>query len=533
MTPRFFKLTRDQLAVLKPITDLTTKDLSDSFTEDGFFSERIFGIYGTVERKETFAYIRLNTEIMSPQLFHVISKLSAFYLDIIHSRKFATWSVKKKIFEPSDFENGRTGYTFFVEHVNDIKWNETGSKTRKQKIDSLKKYADVLMLDNYVVIPAGIRDFITKDGKDTEDEINPIYRKLLGLTFLLANSDGFSSQNDIIRLKIQMTIQEIYEHLFRIQDGKGGFINNDWTKRGIVAGTRNVLTASTIKINDLKADKCLGINDSLVGLYQYGMGISTKLDYHLREKFFNRIIGDVTDEYMSLVNPKTMKFEMVRKNKKIVDKLNTVAGLEKFIIDRIKILDYTHKPVMIGKYYLCKVYDDGRTFKVMFDEKVNRRITRNPELEKFIRPITFVELLSIVLLPTVDGAMGLMTRYPITEQGSIYPTSLVLKTTINVREVTILDDEWGVDTVYNNFPTNSQIYTSMAIHHSKLGNLGADFDGDKLNLTILLTEEAKREALKLMMSRDFYVRPDGTWVNPLENKITGFVLKHITRGLTK
>jgi hypothetical protein len=264
-----------------------------------------------------------------------------------------------------------------------------------------------------------------------------------------------------------------------------------------------------------------------VGLYQYGMGLTTRLDYLIRTTFIDRLLGDGSEEYLNLVNPKTGKFESVKRDSKYVDKFMSVDGLESILIKRLKVLDYSHTPVMVGKHYLCNIYDDGSTIKVMFDNELPEG--RDP---KFIRPITLIELIAIVLLPTAKESMGLMTRYPITQQGSIYPSKLSIKPCVNNRKVVLLNSQWEEYTTFGNFPIpDVQIYTSMGVHHSKLENLDGDHDGDKLSLTVLLSKEAIKEAWNLMMSREFYVKPDGSWVNPIENKITGFVLKHITSGL--
>lgn len=530
MKPDFFKITREDKRFLKPITSRNSLDVRDNMHEGGLFSLSIFGQIGTVERSTTFSYIKLNTSIISPVLFHEVAKLSAFYLSILRGSEFGIWNDEEKIFEPSNFEDGDTGYAFFVKHIKEIKWHRNTSKTRDQKIDMIEKYADVLMLSDFMVLPAGLRDYIVSDGKPTEDEINTIYRKLFGLCGLLEVSDGYSKENDAIRYKIQTVVQEVYNHLMLINMGKGGFIQNVWTKRSVMYGTRNVITGSTLEVTDDREDRTLGENDSMVGHYQYVKAIGTKSDYLLRSHFFNRIFGDGVEYTVPLVNPKTGKIELTELSKGqivMMAKLMTTDGLNKFVIDKLRINSYVHEPLKIGKNFLCNIYDDGKVVRPMFDNIVPDGFDK-----KHIRPISLIELSSLSVLDDAKDAVGTMTRFPITQQGSIYPTNIYVRTTIRSRKVTVLNDNWEELYKIREFPVRDEnLYTSMSVDSSKLGNLGADYDGDKLVLNVVLLEESKKEIKELMTKRIFYVRPSGGYVNSIDDDIVGFVLKHVTRGL--
>ena len=527
MKPTFFKIEKRVKQLVKPITSLASKDVSNNLHPEGLFSTDIFGDQGSQERMYKFSYIPLHTSIISPHLYAEMAKLSAFYNDILLGKAFATWNDKTKEFERSDYEHGDTGYSFFLQHMKDIKWSRTGSAKRDQKIAMIEKYKDVLELEDYFVIPAGLRDLVVKNDKDTEDEINPMYRKLIGLASLLEGVDGKHKNADGVRVKLQATVQEIYKQIMTVADGKNGFIQGKWTKSNIVAGTRNVITASVIKVRDYRKEKGLGLNDSIVGLYQFSYGIYSKLDFLLRTPFIERVLGDGSASNTSLVNLKTGKFELVPTPSKAVSKFMTIDGLEMNVIRKLKTLTYTHMPIKVGKYGLMNIYDDGKNVRPMFDNNVPEGFD-----PKHIRPMSYVDLISLAVLPVSKGAVGLMTRYPIAAQGSIYPTYLFVKPTLDIRTVTILDDNWQPKDVVNNFPvSDSQLYTSMAVHHSKLGNLGGDHDGDKLSLTVLFTKEAIAEVKALMKSTTFLIRPNGSWVNPINNNITSHVLKHITRGL--
>ena len=510
---------------MKETTSRTTLDFRGNFHDDGLFSTIIYGPIGSPERQETFSYIKLNTTLISPVLFGELTKLSGFYAKIVEGTTFAKWNDKTKEFEESDFSEGDTGFSFFLKHIKDIKWKKTSSKKRDQKIEMLKKYENELFLEHFVVLPAGVRDYVVKDGKGTEDEINAVYRKLMSYSSLLENQDGYSKVNDLIRFKMQRTLQEIYEYIYAFSEGKNGYIQNLWTKRSIKDGTRNVITASVFKVNDLRDGKSLTSNDSLIGVFQFAKGISSKLDFVLRSKFIAPLLGNGVETKINLINPKTGRFELVNVPEKAVSKYMSVDGLESMIVNKLRILDYSFNPVMVGKYHLCNIYDDGKRVKPMLDNNLPDGFDW-----KHVRPMTLTEIIVLSTLDVARDAIGIMTRFPITQQGSIYPTRLHVRTTVKSRSVILLDDMWGEGQSIKDYPIlGQQLYTSMAVHHSKLGNLGGDHDGDKLNLTILLTKEAIAEAIKLLRNRTFYIQPDGEWVDRIENAISSFVLKHINK----
>jgi hypothetical protein len=204
-------------------------------------------------------------------------------------------------------------------------------------------------------------------------------------------------------------------------------------------------------------------------------------------------------------------------------------GLDKMITSKLKIGSYLHEPVSLGSNPICNIYDDGVNIRPMFDNIIPEGFNK-----KHVRPMTLIDMATLSVLKDSEDSVGLMTRYPITQQGSIYPTNLYIRTTTESRRVTVLNENWEDDYELQEYPSiDANPYTSMSIDSSKLGNLGADYDGDKLALTILLMKDSIAEIKDLMKKRIFYVKPSGGYVNSIDDDITGHLLKHITRGLNK
>ena len=91
-------------------------------------------------------------------------------------------------------------------------------------------------------------------------------------------------------------------------------------------------------------------------------------------------------------------------------------------------------------------------------------------------PITFCELLYLSVYKQSHTYPAYFTRYPITGNGSIYPTYPYLKTTIRSEVRTELDDSWNKTTdIAIQFPiTNEMFVNSMSPHKIHLSKLGAD-----------------------------------------------------------
>jgi len=526
----FIKLNREQIQRLGEVKTVNTFDYKNDFHEDGLFSLSIFGQLGTQERKLQFGYINLNCEIMSPHLFYEVGKLSGFYEKIIAGKAFATWNDDEKIFEPSNFEDGETGYSFFMNKVKEIKWAETKSDKRKQKIDLLKQHEKNMFIEHLIVRPAGLREYmITSDGKGKEDEVNPFYRRIIGVAQILGTMNSKDKSADIFRYRLQMVIQEIYKLVYRVSSGKGGVIQNNWTKRGLDGSTRNVITASTVPIEDLRDERQLNtmvdINTTIIGLYQYTKSIMGKADFYIRSLFLENILGDGSNFKINLVNKETGKVELVESPEEVIKYMSS-DGIDKYIVDALKEKDYVHQPITLGDYYLCNIYDDGKVVKVLFDNTLpeDRDI-------KYVRPITLIELITISILGRDEIRVGEVTRFPITAEGSTYPTKFYVRTTVRDEPRILLDSNWEPIHTIQQYPIKGKMpFMSMTVHASKLNNLGADHDGDKMPASSFLLNDTIQETMDKFNEREFYVTVAGQWVSSLSSKVSKFTLQYLTKG---
>jgi hypothetical protein len=254
-------------------------------------------------------------------------------------------------------------------------------------------------------------------------------------------------------------------------EGKRGMIQDKWASRKIFNSTRNVITAYIPNITTANDPRTVTANDTVVGLYQLLKAIhplSTKL---------------VKDEYLSLAFPgnnspiflvdKNYKKKLVNFTSKIYDEWMTVEGLEKkFNIYSRE--DTRHAAIEINGHYLLLIYkgNDG-TFKIIQDkDDVPEQFIKSGTIE----PITYTELFMLSVYRHIKDIPVFITRYPVIEYGSIYPSMIYLKSTIKSEIRRELDDNWELtENICAEFPLmNEKFFESLSPSLNHLKKLTAD-----------------------------------------------------------
>ncbi len=519
----------DQVAkTMLPITDLHIfEGSSKNFHPGGLFSVDIFGRVGDERRNKTYSYINFRVNVLHPLIFEIYGQLKSLYTDIMLSKAYAVWNKDIGDFEKSTPTLGETGYSFFISHFNDIKLIPNDSPKREFNIKLINKYKDKLLMSRLLVMPAGLRDFeVDESGKPTEDEINTKYRKVISLSNLIDTSSRNyeSSSYDSIRASLQTAIYDIYLYVKDLLEGKHKLILGKWASRRITTGTRNVITALASDTSVLNGPKSVDYNDTVVGLYQYIKSTTPMSIYDLRSGFLSKVFVGPNSPAV-LVNKKTLKKELVHVNPDVFDEWMTSEGLEK-MINKFGIEDLRRIILEAEGHYIGLIYRDDTSYKLFQDiDDLPEHLDR-----KYVFPLTFVELLYLSVFMKSKLVSGFTTRYPITGFGSIYPSKIYLKTTLPSLIKTALDDEWKPsEIVANEFPSDDgQFVNSMSPSTQHLGRLGADFDGDKMSLNIVMTDEAQEEINKYLKSRDYYVGVSGKMNFSADVDIIKYVLGNIT-----
>lgn len=483
---KIMALPPDRLKTLKPTTSLDMFDGAGTtnFHEDGLFSVSTFGQVGSELRDSKFSYIDLHTTVFHPFIYKQLCNLKALYAGIMSGKVYATWDEKEKDFVSSNGLTGRTGYHFFMSHWEDIVFKRTGSDIRDLRIKLIEMYRDRAVTSNVLIIPAGYRDVeIDATGRVKQGDINGFYHTLISISNAVTSNSSYSGYSgnatddsilDNSRHSMQMTFNNIYDYLNGLLEGKGGFFQQKWGSRRIFHGTRNVITAIDTSCSDLDAINAPGINDTVIGLYQTLKGALPVAKYHILNGWLSRTFNG-PEGNATLVNKTTLKKEVVNVSHTIIDRWTTTSGIEK-VINSFKDVNNRNKPIMVNGYYIGLVYRDADTFKFFSDiDELPDHLSKDN-----VHPITLVELLYLSGYQRWNSLVCYSTRYPVTGNGSVYPSYVYVKNTSKSTMKRELGYDWtplGDDHIaleYPDFSDDSVYIDSMLPHTSRLLLLGGD-----------------------------------------------------------
>jgi hypothetical protein len=519
--------------IFKTLPRVTSMDIFDgatkNFNKDGLFSIEYFGKFGEERRNRAYAYIDLGVTILHPIIHKALCDLKELYGGLMKGTDYAVWDPNKKDFIKSDPVEGETGYSFFISHLDEIVFEERPSIKRSNNIllvkSSLKNKKAVY--SKRVVMPAGLRDFeVDKSGKQSQDEVNDYYRKLIASSNLvnpMAVKTSIKSL-DPVRNTMQNTSNELHEYLISMLDGKKKLTYDKWASRKAFDTTRNVITAMIDDIKEIGDPKSVSSKDTVVGMYQYTKAIMPLALYQVKNGLLSQVFTS-SNTPMFMVNKKTLSSDSIPVDPDLYDQWMTDEGLEK-TLTKFGEEDLRHMELGTKDHWFMLIYKDDSKYITLKDIK-DLPEGLDPNL---VKPITFAELLYLSIAPTTKGRYCLVTRYPITGFGSIYPSNIYLRSTTKsytLEEYDLTNQPTGIK--YYNFPiTGEPFVNSMSPSNQHLGLLGADFDGDVCSFTVLLTAEANAEAERVINDRNFYISSDGNMNFSSANDTINVVLDMIT-----
>ena len=539
------KLTTAKLSALKPVTALEPFDGgSNQFHEGGLYSISIFGRIGDTRRDNQFSYIKLNTTILHPVIYNRLCKLKGLYKGILSGKAYATYDKKINDFVVSTELLGDTGYAFFMRHWKTIVFKPSKSAKRTMAIALIEKYKEVGTVTNALVLPAGLRDLeVDESGRKRENEINDLYRRLLRISNGIAQSLDAGDANILNspRHSLQLTFNEVYKTLEAIIVGKKGFIQAKWGSRGIVNGTRNVITAMDTSAEDLNEANKASFTSTELGLFQMLKGALPLAVFLIKDTYLRNIFLD-GELSAKLINKNTYLPVRVTLTPKTYDRWSTTEGLGK-VIHSLADAGHRSQPVIVDEHYLSLIYlGFDNTFKIFSDvtllpEHIRVDLPGKPPVDKptgELRPITYGQLAYLSGYHVWNTLKVFVTRYPIASIGSVYPSDVYARTTVVGHKRSELGDDWkpiDSDHVALEFPSladNPPWMDSQVVHPTRLQGLGGDYDGDTCSGNIVYSDDAIAEVNKMMGKKEMWLDGGGGFKASTNYDTVRFVLTNMT-----
>lgn len=461
---------------------------SNKFHPDGLFSERIFGDIATERRLKRCGYINLHCHVLHPIVYQNLYALKRFYTEIMAGTSYALWDGDQGDFvRASEMEEGAdTGYCFFMKHFDKIDFKKNQSLKRSDRIDVIMKFKKIRVIDKFIVIPAGLRDIKEEGSRVEKDSINSLYASLLRNAKSMTPGSDTNPLFDSVHYAVQKKVNEIYDHISNLVKGKGGFFEGRYNHRSIARGTRNVITASDMDAPSPESPQYHKITETKVPLFQASKAAADYMVYWIKTMFFDQVINP-TSENIAVINPENLNLEYVTIDTKTKDAMSTTEGIEK-IIDRFRDPFNRFKPVKITidkkDHYLFMVYDRGDMVNIIRNVSEFKTELTSAGIqfdETKLRPMQLAEMLYIAAYCAYRGVHATVTRYPITDEQSIYVSSTHLMTTSPSRIVRLLQGPEAdpTDLILPEYPIEgNKFIDALMLHPTRLKSLCADFDGN-------------------------------------------------------
>ena len=536
MKPTNIKLLDPKSIIPGVFKEVTSTDAFEGMTQnlndEGLYSLEIFGKLGSKERDRTEAYVDTKLELFNPTYLKALIQIKSLYQGIVKGTEYAVWDPESKDFIKSNLLDGETGFSFFMRHFNKIVPSTTDSYKRSKRIALVTRSRSVSFSDKVLVFPAGLRDIqFQPNGAPTEPEVTDLYRKLIFRTRVVTLASKEDAENplyDNVRWGLQHAFNEIDQYFFGFSEGKGGLLQRRLSTRGVVSGTRNVITARKVSRADLLKPNGVNPNSSDIGLYQGLLNFQYVAINALLSKYLQNIFT-TGSQTVKLVSTKTLEYEYVEVPPSTVEKWSTFTGLNK-LINGFSNIHLRNKVIVVENHFLALVYDDGEDVCVLHD------INDLPEGKdrKLVRPITYMELFYLSCHQAISDQISQQTRYPIIGIGSIVPVKVNLLTTTGAKPRVIRNTDWSEAETCGRYPVRQDspdYFDAMSVDPTRESGFDSDHDGDQLNSNSVCGEDSKAQVHSLFGKREYYISGSGRFLYDPANEPILFMFKAATSGL--
>jgi len=235
---------------LDAITSAEYFSRPDEFHPEGVFSEDIFGVVGSLERKKIYAYIDLQATIIHPTALDVILRLDKKISKFLSTE--SSFSLDKDGMLVED-ENGVTGISEFVKMFPKIEFR-TGTTSREKFVNVLKKEykSGNVFINKLPVIPPEYRSAYKDEssGEWVIDKLNDMYQVIIRRTFQVKSSGG-GPLLDLLTYALQNSVKDHDAYIRTKIAKKSGLIRNQMLGKRTDFSGRAVITPGP----DLKIDE--------------------------------------------------------------------------------------------------------------------------------------------------------------------------------------------------------------------------------------------------------------------------------------
>lgn len=224
---------------------------SDSFNPVGLYSEEIFGVEGSTERKDSFSWVELNCNVIHPVLYDVLQKrIFRKINDLLSGEK--TFSLDPNGYLIEDELGDINGMSSFIENIKKIRFKPSDVSINKEEdeqetdrdkiINMMYRHInnDTFFMNKLIIIGPDFRPIfvVPETGEVRIDEISKLYQKIIMASTQLKSVSGILG--DTLTYRMQLLLRDLYE-LIKVKIAKkNGMI------RKLMLGARSDFSGRTV-----------------------------------------------------------------------------------------------------------------------------------------------------------------------------------------------------------------------------------------------------------------------------------------------
>lgn len=235
---------------LTPVTSVESTTRTGELNPEGLFSEKIFGIEGSIDRTKNYSYIDLGTKLIHPSVFMILKRLDQKLISMFSTDETFKINSAGQVLQD---DKGFTGIPEFVKIFDKIKFRG-GTESRDELIKVIKQSSKdgTLFVDKLPVIPPEFRPEYEDDkGKTIIDELNEIYVNIMRRVTQLSGI-GSGPVYDVLVYGLQLALNSHDKYVKQKVSKKHGLIRNAILgKRVDFSGRAVIVPGPEININQI------------------------------------------------------------------------------------------------------------------------------------------------------------------------------------------------------------------------------------------------------------------------------------------
>lgn len=480
--------------------------------ENGLASYEIFGYPGSEERKKRFGFIKLHDIFVNPHCIFELKSIKRIFIDLIYG--YGEFYIKDgELFKvedtPPEGVKIGTGAKFLYDNWNKLNFDYSDLKpglryNRLRFLKMMKK--SQIFTDKILVVPPFYRDVdVRRGGK--KNEFNSIYIKIINLAQSMESTRGMFGSlggGDISESYRQITdtLIEFHEKVIKMYGGRKGFIHKYIMGKSVDFSARLVISCLDLSKIETPESMPANFEKSVIPLFAAIKCFAPFVVNGVREIITDYLKGS---EYVYSVKGRnlTEKHASKLKNKNEYKRIRLANDWQTILTSSYiyNLIELYHDSPEHRLDPFTLPTEDGDEIEVVYYEDDGTDIDLEADIATAASKLKTLRLIHLFYMAAVDKIIDkyvYITRYPIEDHNSTYPSGIEIIPYKRTGKVTVGDTEYKYFPIVNyekDIKVISSMFTdSLVIFPGYLSALDGDFDGDMINVIGIFTKEANNDA---------------------------------------